>query len=351
MSPRGATTGSPPSPTTARLSSCAWWRRRSTATCSSTSPAPSTTTWRCARRRCAPGSRSASTGSRTSRAATCWRARTRPTSTPGSGWRGSRRSCARTAARSRPPARAGCPSSSRSTRSGATCTRTPTGRTARRRSKMVEAARARGYGYMNVTDHSPSVGFGMGLDAGRLRDQIERVRALAETLAPDFTLLAGAEVDILRDGSLDYSDELLAELDVVVASVHASHRLSSADQTKRICAALENPHVDILGHPTGRRIGTREPNPLDIEAVIAKAVETRTIIEVSSQPERLDLRDTHVRLAVEAGARLVVNTDAHSVAALDYLRFGVATARRGWATAADIVNTREWPELKAELGP
>jgi DNA polymerase (family 10) len=217
--------------------------------------------------------------------------------------------------------------------------------------EMVEAARARGHGYMNVTDHSPAVGFGMGLDAGRMREQVDRVRALAETLAPDFVLLAGAEVDILRDGSLDYSDELLAELDVVVASVHASHRLSAADQTKRICTALENPHVDVLGHPTGRRIGTREPNPLDIEAVIAKAVETGTIIEVSSQPERLDLRDTHVRLAVEAGARLAVDTDAHSVAALDYLRYGVATARRGWATAADIVNTREWPELRAQLGP
>ena len=161
--------------------------------------------------------------------------------------------------------------------------------------KMVQAARARGYGYMNITDHSPSVGFGMGLDAGRLRDQVERgTRRWPRRSQPEFTLLAGAEVDILRDGSLDYSDELLAELDVVVASVHASHRLSSADQTKRICAALENPHVDILGHPTGRRIGSREPNPLDIEAVIAKAVETRTIIEVSCQPERLDLRDTHV---------------------------------------------------------
>src|SRR5690349_11572292 len=217
--------------------------------------------------------------------------------------------------------------------------------------QMVAAARARGYGYMNVTDHSPAVGFGMGLDAGRMREQVERVRALAETLAPDFVLLAGAEVDILRDGSLDYSDELLAELDVVVASVHASHRLSAADQTKRICAALENPHVDVLGHPTGRRIGSREPNPLDIEAVIAKAVETRTIVEVSCQPERLDLRDTHVRLAVEAGARLAIDTDAHSVAALDYLRYGVATARRGWATAAEVVNTREWPELRAQLGP
>jgi DNA polymerase (family 10) len=215
--------------------------------------------------------------------------------------------------------------------------------------RMVEAARARGYGYLNVTDHSPAVGFGMGLDAGRLREQIDRVRALAETLAPDFVLLVGAEVDILRDGSLDYSDELMAELDVVVASVHASHRLNAADQTRRICAAIENPHVDLLGHPTGRLIGRREPNALEIETVIAKAKETGTVLEVSGQPDRLDLRDTHVRLAVEAGVKLSVDTDAHSVAALDYLRFGVANARRGWATAADVVNTLEWPDLRAAL--
>ena len=113
----------------------------------------------------------------------------------------------------------------------------------------------------------------MGLDAGRLRAQIERVRALAETLAPDFILLVGCEVDILRDGSLDYSDELLDELDVVVASVHASHRLSAADQTKRICAAMENPHIDLLGHPTGRLIGRREPYALDIEAWSQTAVD------------------------------------------------------------------------------
>jgi DNA polymerase (family 10) len=214
---------------------------------------------------------------------------------------------------------------------------------------MVAAAQARGYGYVNITDHSPAVGFGMGLDAGRLRRQIERVRALAETLAPAFTLLVGCEVDILRDGSLDYSDELLAELDVVVASVHASHRLSEQDQTARICAALENPNVDILGHPSGRMIGRREGYAVDMEAVIAKAVETGTVLEVSGQPARLDLRDTHVRLALQAGAKLAVNTDAHSVAALDYSRFGVMNARRGWATAADVVNTREWPELRGLL--
>jgi DNA polymerase (family 10) len=215
--------------------------------------------------------------------------------------------------------------------------------------QMVEAARERGYEYLNVTDHSPAVGFGMGLDAGRLHAQIERVRALAETLAPGFTLLAGAEVDILRDGSLDYSDELLAQLDVVVASVHASHRLSAADQTKRVCAALENPHVDVLGHPTGRLIGRRRPNPLDMEAVVAKAVETGTVLEVSSQPHRLDLSDVHVRLAAEAGAKLAIDTDAHSVAALDYLPFGVMNARRGWAGPASVVNTRSWPELQAML--
>jgi DNA polymerase (family 10) len=214
--------------------------------------------------------------------------------------------------------------------------------------EMVAAARAKGYAYLNVTDHSPAVGFGMGLDAGRLRRQIERVRELAATLK-GFTLLVGAEVDILKDGSLDYSDELLAELDVVVASLHASHRLSEADQTKRLCAAMENPHVDLIGHPTGRLIGRREPYPMDMEAVIAKAVETGTVLEVSGQPDRLDLRDTNVRMAVEAGAKLSIDTDAHSVIALDYMRFGVMNARRGWASAADVVNTRTWPQLKKLL--
>jgi DNA polymerase (family X) len=214
--------------------------------------------------------------------------------------------------------------------------------------QLVEAARAKGYGYLNVTDHSPAVGFGMGLDAGRLRRQIERVRALAGTL-DGFTLLAGAEVDILKDGSLDYSDELMAELDVVVASLHASHRLKEAEQTKRLCAAMENPHVDLIGHPSGRLIGRREPYPLDMEAVIAKAAETGTVLEVSGQPHRLDLRDTNVRMAVEAGVKLAIDTDAHSRAALDYMRFGVMNARRGWASAADVVNTREWPALKKLL--
>ncbi|MDX6496735.1 MAG: polymerase [Gaiellales bacterium] len=214
--------------------------------------------------------------------------------------------------------------------------------------EMVAAARAKGYAYLNVTDHSPAVGFGMGLDAGRLRRQIERVRELAATLK-GFTLLAGAEVDILKDGSLDYSDELLAELDVVVASLHASHRLSEADQTKRLCAAMENPHVDLIGHPTGRLIGRREPYAMDMEAVIAKAVETGTVLEVSGQPDRLDLRDGNVRMAVEAGAKLSIDTDAHSVRALDYMRFGVMNARRGWAKADDVVNTRTWAQLKKLL--
>jgi DNA polymerase (family X) len=213
---------------------------------------------------------------------------------------------------------------------------------------MVEAAIRKGYGYYNVTDHSPAVGFGMGLDAGRLRRQIERVRELDAQL-DGFHLLAGAEVDILRDGSLDYSDELMAELDVVVASLHASHRLNEADQTKRLLAAMENPHVDIIGHPTGRLIGRREPYPINIEEVVAKAAETGTVLEVSGQPHRLDLRDTSVRLAVEAGVKLAIDTDAHSVSALDYMRYGVMNARRGWATADDVINTRDWPEVQALL--
>jgi DNA polymerase (family 10) len=214
--------------------------------------------------------------------------------------------------------------------------------------QLVAAAQEKGYEYLNVTDHSPAVGFGMGLDAGRLRKQIDRIRELAATL-DGFALLAGAEVDILKDGSLDYSDELLAELDVVVASLHASHRLNEADQTKRLCAAMENPNVDVIGHPTARMLGRREAYPLDMEAVIAKAAETRTVLEVSGQPNRLDLRDANVRMAVEAGVKLAIDTDAHSRPALDYMRFGVKTARRGWATAADVVNTRRWPQLKKLL--
>jgi len=214
--------------------------------------------------------------------------------------------------------------------------------------QLVAAVREKGFEYLNVTDHSPAVGFGMGLDAGRLRQQIDRVRALAETL-DDFTLLAGAEVDILKDGSLDYSDELMAELDVVVASLHASHRLNEADQTKRLCAAMENPHVDVIGHPTGRMLGRRDSYPMDMEAVIAKAAETGTVLEVSGQPNRLDLRDAAIRMAVQAGVKLAVDTDAHSRAALEYMRFGVMNARRGWATAADVVNTRSCPELKKLL--
>jgi DNA polymerase (family X) len=215
--------------------------------------------------------------------------------------------------------------------------------------RMVEAAIGRGYSFLVITDHSPAVGFGMGLDAGRLRAQIERVRELAGQLAPAFTLLVGCEVDILKDGTLDYSDELLIELDVVVASVHAGHRLSEADQTKRVCEAMRNPHVHILGHPTGRMIGVREPRPLDIEEVVATAVETGTVLEVSAQPNRLDLRDTHVRLAVQAGARLVIDTDAHSTDALGYMPFGVMNARRGWAPPELVVNTRDWPQARALL--
>ena len=222
------------------------------------------------------------------------------------------------------------PSWSSSTRSAATCTCTPTGPTARRRSSRWSTPPSScGRSYVAITDHSPAVGFGMGLDAGRLRAQIERVRALAAKLEPAFTLLVGCEVDILKDGSLDYSDELLAELDVVVASVHASHRLSQKDQTARVCEAMRNPHVDILGHPTGRTIGVRDANPLDMEQVVAVAVETGTVLEVSGQPERLDLSDVHVRMALEAGARLVIDTDGHSLQALSYMRFGVMNARRG----------------------
>ena len=212
--------------------------------------------------------------------------------------------------------------------------------------QMVEAAMELGHSYLAVTDHSAGVGMGIGLDADHLRAHVEVVRMLAARLAPEgFTLLAGCEVDIMADGSLYFDDELLAELDWVVASVHVGQRQDSARITKRLLAAVENENVDVLGHPSGRRMGHRDAYPFDVEAVIARAVECGTFLEINCQPQRLDLRPAHARLAIAAGARLCIATDAHQTSTLRRMEHGVAMARRAWATPANIVNTLPWDEL------
>ena len=210
---------------------------------------------------------------------------------------------------------------------------------------MAEAARERGYEYLAITDHSASHGFGNHVSPDDLRRQIERVADADEALGDGFRLLAGSEVNILPDGSPDYDDELLAQLDWIVASVHTSFGMSEKEMTERMIAAMEHPLVDAIGHPTGRLIGRREGYALDLDRVIEAAAATGTFLEINANPNRRDLPEAYARAAVEADVTIVVDSDAHGVDTLSNMRYGIATARRAWLTAADVANTRPWAEL------
>jgi DNA polymerase (family X) len=205
--------------------------------------------------------------------------------------------------------------------------------------EMGAAARELGYDYLAICDHTRSVSVVPGLDADDVRRQAEEIAAANERLAP-FRVLRGIECDILPDGSLDLPDDVLAELDWVMASVHAGQRMPRGQMTKRVEEALRNPYVRGLSHPTGRLIERRPPNALDLERVLEIAAETGAVLEVNGLPDRLDLRDEHVRLAVDAGIPIIVSTDAHSARGLGNMRLAVGTARRGWATAANVLNTQ-----------
>jgi DNA polymerase (family X) len=211
--------------------------------------------------------------------------------------------------------------------------------------QMAEGARARGYSYLAITDHSASHGFGNHVTAEMLLDRVEEVAAYNEANGGRFQLLAGSEVNILPDGSLDYEPQVLDRLDWVVASVHTSFRISAKKMTERVIAAIENPQVDCIGHLTGRLIGKREPYDIDVEAVAAAAAENRTLIEINGNPNRRDLSESHARLAAAAGVRIVINTDAHGVDTLANIQYGLATARRAWLTKAEVANTRTWKQL------
>jgi DNA polymerase (family X) len=211
--------------------------------------------------------------------------------------------------------------------------------------KMAEGARRRGYEYLAITDHSATHGFGNHVDIPTLEQQIERVRALNAAFGDEFELLIGTETNILPDGTVDYPDELLAELDWVVASVHTSFNLSAADMTARMIAAVEHPLVDVIGHPTGRKIETRVPYAVDMEQVIAAAAKAGTMLEINAAPDRRDLDELHARAAAQAGVLIVIDSDAHSVRNLELMRYGVATARRAWLTREQVANTRPWSEL------
>jgi DNA polymerase (family X) len=203
--------------------------------------------------------------------------------------------------------------------------------------QIVETARERGYEYVAICDHAQR------MRESRLEKQAEEIAALAERAAP-MRILRGIEVNIRADGSLDVDDETLAALDWVMASVHSGF---DRDPTPRVLAAMENPHVDCIGHVTNRRINVRAPSDVAVERVVEHALATGTFLEINSQPDRLDLRDVHARLAGEAGVKVVVSSDAHSVGALAFVEVGVAQARRAWLTKEQVLNTRPWNEIRA----
>jgi len=213
--------------------------------------------------------------------------------------------------------------------------------------EMVEAATERGLEYIAVTDHSPSATVANGLDPDMLLAHNDAVKDLAES--SNLRLLTGTEMDIKPDGSLDYSDELLADLDIVIASIHSGMDQDSATMTQRVIDAMESPHVDVICHLTARLLGKRAPVEIDVEAVFEAAVRTGTVLEINASPDRLDLRADHVRRANELGVLFAINTDSHRTWQFDNMRYGVSTAVRGWVEADRVINTFQYAELKAFL--
>jgi DNA polymerase (family 10) len=213
---------------------------------------------------------------------------------------------------------------------------------------MAEAAKKLGYAYLAITDHSKRIVIAHGMDEKRLRRQLDAIDRLNERLK-GIRVLKGIEVDILKDGTLDMSDSVLKQLDLTVCAVHSGFRLSREKQTERVIRAMDNPHFNILAHPTGRLINQRAPYEIDMERVMDAALERGCYLELNAQPDRLDLNDVHCRMAKEMGLKLAISTDAHTTSNLEYMRFGVDQGRRGWLEPEDVLNTRPWRDLKRLL--
>ncbi len=205
--------------------------------------------------------------------------------------------------------------------------------------EMAEAAMKHGYKLLAVTDHTNSLGITQGMNPDDVRKQRKEIDQIAKELGSDIHIIQGAEVEIKSDGSLDYTDEVLSELDIVIASLHSSLRQPREKVTERLIKAMHNPNVDIIGHPTGRLLPDREGADLDMEAVLAAAAETGVALEINAHPARLDLDDVHARRAIEMGIKLSINTDAHNDTDMDLMHFGVSTARRAWVEADEVINT------------
>jgi DNA polymerase (family 10) len=216
--------------------------------------------------------------------------------------------------------------------------------------EMGEAARELGYEYIALTDHSKAVTVANGMDEKRTLAQIKKIRAAQERV-PGIRLLAGIEVDILKNGALDLKDEVLAQLDVVVASVHSYMNLERAAMTERILAAIENPYTQIIAHPTGRLVLRREAFQYDMEKILDAAKQHGVAMECNAYPDRLDLNDVHLRMAKQRGVKVVISTDAHSTTHFRFMKYGVITARRGWLEKKDVINTLPLERFLAALRP
>ncbi|WP_338451422.1 DNA polymerase/3'-5' exonuclease PolX [Niallia oryzisoli] len=214
--------------------------------------------------------------------------------------------------------------------------------------EMVEACRAKGYQYMAITDHSQYLKVANGLTADRLRKQKEEIHRLNEKYE-DITILAGVEMDILPDGTLDYDDQLLEEMDFVIASIHSAFSQPKEKIMERLKTALNNSNVDLIAHPTGRKIGKREGYPVDIDLLIELAKETNTALELNANPNRLDLSADHIQKAQAAGVKIMINTDAHKLETLDHMKIGVSTAKKGWIKKTSVINTWDKDALMAYL--
>jgi DNA polymerase (family 10) len=204
--------------------------------------------------------------------------------------------------------------------------------------EMAEAAKARDYKYMAITDHSKNLAFANGLDDKRAVAHIQRIRNANEKI-DSITILAGIEVDILADGDLDLSDDVLAQMDLVIASVHSVFNQEPSKMTDRLLKAIENSNISIIGHPTGRMQLRRDAYHFDMDAVLAAAAKHNVAMELNSYPDRLDLNDVHLRQAKQRGVKIVINTDSHHTSHLDKIRYGILQARRAWLTKDDVLNT------------
>jgi DNA polymerase (family 10) len=215
--------------------------------------------------------------------------------------------------------------------------------------EMAKAAQNRGYKYLAITDHTSSLGVVQGMTTEDVREQGKEIDQVRKELGDSIQILKGAEVEIKSDGSLDYPDEVLASLDFVIGSIHSGLRQPREKITDRLIKAIHNPHVDMIGHPTGRLFPDREPSDLDMAAVLAAAAESGVAMEINAHPMRLDLDDVHAKRAIELGIKLSINTDAHIDTDMDLMHFGVSTARRAWVEAKDVINTWSFQKLSKWL--